>query len=148
MAGIRVLANGPGAKLGAALTPVPAACAGAWQSRGPVVGCPGTANIPAPAALPETGREHTALAQTGIIGLSSSDFSTWRPSVYYEPKPQAAPGNPVSGPGMAIESDNQMPIPAKSPLHKPAVMAKAPQFTGKRQVGWPVTTPSFSWLNS
>jgi hypothetical protein len=137
---MRVFSNGPtGAPsarvpgLGAAIVPVPAQLGEAYQSWGEVVGCPGTAVIPAPnpAAVPQD-YSHTALHK------SSDGPQSWRPGIYYQPKLASTP--PVS-----VYSDNQMPVPALTPAGKPAIQMRRPLFLGQRQVGQPAVTPSFAW---
>jgi hypothetical protein len=144
MPSIRVTSDGPGALLGAALLPVPAAQAQGYQSWGPVVGEPSRSRISAP--VPVSVPQGVRYRNDGAPLHSSSDAPQfWNPGIYYQPVPQAAPGNLVAGPGMAIESDNQMPVPAGTPRGKPAVMARQPTFLRQRQVGWPITTPMYRW---
>src|SRR5215469_3323020 len=109
---LATLAGGMGQKLRGAALPVPAVDAGAWKSRGPVVGIPGTMRIPAPAPVPQADSNLVAKAQTGWIGLPSSQFSYWLPGIWYTPKPGSRA--PVS-----VFSDNQMPVPAVDPRGVP-----------------------------
>jgi hypothetical protein len=141
----RFTSSGPSGRLGAAMLPVPAAMASGYQSWGPVVGMPSRSRIPAPASMPGTDRESVAKAINGIIGIGSSAVEFWNPALYYQPRPPAASGNLDSGPGMAVNSDNQMPVPAGNPNGAYAMLMRRPRWTGQKQVGWPITTPKFQW---
>jgi hypothetical protein len=130
---MQITAEGPTGHIGAALLPVPARLGMAYQSWGEVVGEPGTAQIPAP---------HPCVPQDWNRALhrSSDAPDIWTPGIYYQPK-LAAP------PNVAIESDNQMPVPAVSPRAQVAMVAKKHSLLRQQQVGWPITTPSFDWRN-
>jgi hypothetical protein len=142
--GIRVTSNGPGALLGAAILPVPAAMASGYQSWGPVVGQPSRSHITAPS--PASVQQGVLYRNDGSALHSSSDApGYWNPGIYYQPRPQAAPGNLASGPGMSVESDNQMPVPAGKPGGNLPVLARRPVQLRDRQVGWPITTPLYRW---
>ena len=79
----RLSAASSGARrAGSALLPVPATDAQAFQGRGVIYGGPRTP-IPGPAPVPGIDREKTALAQGGWIGLPSSAFTAWAPSVMW-----------------------------------------------------------------
>ena len=110
---IRVTSSGPGSLLGAAIIPVPAKDANAWQARGMTSGNPGTFCVPAPAPIPGYDRTGVAKAIAGVgaggMGQPSSDYSYWRPSIYYITTP--TPQNMV----VSYTSDNQMPVPANDP---------------------------------
>lgn len=141
----RLSSNGPGpddrrasVKIAAALLPVPAHDAGAWQSRGQVSGSPGTARIPAPPPnVPANNR--VAQAQTGWIGLPSSDFSYWRPAVYYT--------WPASRVKVSVFSDNQMPVPAVNPAGHPVVAMPGPVMLNHFQVPNPRVASRFPPLS-
>lgn len=136
MASWRITMLGPGKRLGGAALPVPAKDAGGWSSRGPVNGHPGTMRIPAPAPVPHTDRELTALANSGFIGLPSSDFSTFNPSLYYINGPQERfPGS--------LDSDNQMPVPAIDPRGIPGVVMPGPVMLNQFQVDNPAVRPKY-----
>jgi len=136
MASWRLTAQGPTDLTGAALLPVPAKDAGAWSSRGVVAGSPGTTAIPAPAPAPGHDRSTVALANAGNIGLPSSDFDHWLPSVYYV----AAPQDPLP---VSRESDNQMPVPARDPIRHQAVVMPGPVMLGQYQVATPHVAPKY-----
>jgi hypothetical protein len=140
----RFTSSGPSSRLGAAMLPVPAAMASAYQSWGPVTGLPSRSHIPAPAAMPGTDRTSVAQAMNGIIGIGSSAVNFWNPGLYYQPRPPAAPGT-KAGPGCSVNSDNQMPVPAGNPNGAYAMLMRRPRFTGQKQVGWPITTPKYAW---
>lgn len=112
MSSIRISMVGPGQaqaarKLGAASIPMPAWDAGGWSSRGRVNGSPGVRPIPAPAPAATPGRDRTAIAMTGNIGLPSALFDSWFPSVYFCYLENLPP--------VSVYSDNQMPVPARDP---------------------------------
>jgi hypothetical protein len=131
---MRVFANGPTNRTGSALMPVRAAMAQAYQSRGPIVGLPGTMPIPAPApAAVNQDYPFQALHKSN----QSPDY--WRPGLYYQPQA------PRSASNMSIYSDNQMPVPAGTPAGKPAVMSRPARFLRQNQVGAINNTSSFPW---
>lgn len=146
-------ADGTGARLGAAIMPVPAKLGQAFQSWGRINGSPGTTPIPAPPPLPGIDRELTATAIQGAgpggMGRPSSDYTTWNPSVYYQPElPSRFHG--------AINSDNQMPVPSMLPNGQFGFVATTNDRSGfmakrflsnrrQQQVGWPLVTPSYPW---
>jgi len=146
---IRVTSNGPGTKLGAALIPVPAKDAKAYQGRGIISGNPGTFHVPAPAPLPGYDASGVAKAIAGVgaggMGQPSSQYSFWRPSLYFTRS--IGPWGPVS-----TVSDNQMPVPAIDPRGRPAmwtlgqsplpVQRPAPRL-GQRQIRQPKVLPKW-----
>lgn len=148
---IRVSAEGPtgvpaagSVALGSALVPVPARIGEAYQSWGEVVGDPGTVNIHAPAPVPGKDTEQVALAIQGVgaggMGLPSSTTQYWRPGIYYQPKLASR----FHG---ALESDNQLPVPAENPLKhgKMATTRMAvPTTLGQNPVSWPITLPNYN----
>ena len=146
---MRITSQGPGGRLGAATLPVPARLGQGYQSWGQVVGSPGTTEItaPYPAAVPQGIR----YANSGdATQFSNQAPPVWKPGIYFQPK-LAAP------PNVSISSDNQMPVPAVQPSGASGFTAGGNSSTFKtggsnllrqRQVGWPITTPSFRWANS
>jgi hypothetical protein len=144
MPAIHVTTEGGSGRLGAAALPVPAANFMSWQSWGPVVGMPSRSHIAAPAPVPGTDRTSVAQSMTGIIGEPSSDFSSWNPGIYYQPRPPACSGG-EAGANMATASDNQMPVPAKNPNGSYSILARRPVFLRNQQVGQPVVTPLYRW---
>jgi hypothetical protein len=133
---MRVFSNGPSGRLGAAILPVPAPLAQAYQSWGPIVGMPGTTDIPAPypAAVPQGVDRWT----TDPLGMSSQAPPIWRPGIYYQPKPASRFGG-------ATESDNQMPVPAVKPSAKIAQQLRNPVFLRQNQIGQPINLPKYAW---
>lgn len=130
---MRLRSLGPGRRLGAAAMPVPAHDARAFQSRGHIVGQPGTQAVPAPAppAVPQgwAGRLHTSTS----MGVPDVIY----PSLYYYGR-SAMTYAPVS-----VVSDNQMPVPAIDPRGAPAVMSRRPVFLGQSQVPGSNVAPSY-----
>lgn len=122
-------------KLRGALIPVPAIDAGAKNSRSVVYGFPGTVRIPAPPPFPDADKMTVAFAQTGWIGIPSSYFSWWTPSIYYVPAVERAPVSRIS--------DNQMPVPAVDPRGLPAVVMPGPMMMGQTQVSTPRLAPKY-----
>ena len=117
---IRVTSNGPGGLLGAAIIPVPAKDAKAYQGRGIISGSPGISRIPAPAPLPGYDSSGVAKAIAGVgaggMGQPSSNYSFWRPSVYFT-RPASSAHELMA---VSYVSDNQMPVPAVDPRGRPA----------------------------
>lgn len=139
MSSWRLSASSSGARrAGSALLPVPATDAQAFQGRGVIYGGPRTP-IPGPAPIPGIDREKVALAQDGNIGLPSSDFNAWAPSVYYTVR-----RTPLH---VSVFSDNQMPVPAIDPRGKPAVMMPGPVMLNQFQVSNPRVTPRWMERN-
>jgi hypothetical protein len=146
---MRITSQGPGGRLGAATLPVPARLAQGYQSWGPVVGSPGTTEItaPYPAAVPQGIR----YANSGdATSFSDQAPPVWKPGFYFQPELSAPPN-------VSVSSDNQMPVPATLPNGQIGFVASGNSSTFKtgganllrqRQVGWPITTPSFRWANS
>ena len=128
---MRIITEGPAGLLGAAIMPVRAHDAGAWQGRGLIHGTPGTQGVPAPlpGAVPQSWNR--------ALHRSSDAPPVIYPSLYYLYGPQAAT------PDVSWVSDNQMPIPAKDPRGTPAVMSIRPTFLGQRQVTQPSPTVRF-----
>jgi hypothetical protein len=134
-----------------ALTPVPARNASAYSYKGTTVGQPGTQGVPV--GLPDFGQN--GLQANGIrlrgggAGYASGSDTmplAWYPQLHYQ-STLLAPGQ-ASGyfGGASIWSDNQMPIPARDPLGKAAVLAIPPVFLGQRDIPQPPAgQPSTSW---
>ena len=133
---------GPAEKLGAAMVPVRAPSAQAYQSRGVIDGSPGTQAIPAPrpGGVPQ---DATALAENRGYHRSSDAPPFWYPGVYYEVNGPAAQAEraPVS-----VLSDNQMPMPALSPLGLPSVSMGRPRLGGQYQVASRAAVPAYPSL--
>lgn len=131
---------GPAEKLGAAMVPVRAPSAQAYQSRGMINGSPGIQGMPAPrpAGMPQ---DNTGLAQSHWHRSSDSP-NIWYPGVYYQSN-RADP--PEHFPG-AVLSDNQMPMPAISPLGLPSVSMGRPRLGSQFQVANKASVPAFPSL--
>jgi hypothetical protein len=144
MSRIRVTAAGPAEHAGAALVPVPARSARAFQSRGRIFGSPGVFQVPAPspAAVPQ---DRTGLAQGNHHYRSSDAPGYMTPAIYYErPGPEGFEHAPVS-----VFSDNQMPVPALTPSGLPAapplwVAMGRPRLGGQHAVPNPAVTPRYA----
>lgn len=72
-----------GLYLGSAILPSFTRPASAYQSRGQVYGCPGTANVPSPRPFQAPSRNPVAMAQGGTH-YSDNAPDYFRPSVYFE----------------------------------------------------------------
>jgi hypothetical protein len=123
MTRVVITSLGPAEKLGAAMVPVRAQRAGEYASRGIIDGQPGTQPIPAPRPGGVPQDSHRALHR------SSDAPPVWYPGVYYErPGDDGLEHAPVS-----VLSDNQMPMPALSPLGLPSVSMRRPRIGGQYQ---------------
>jgi len=129
MSRVVITSLGPAEKLGAAMVPLRAQSAQAYQSRGVIDGNPGIQAIPAP--RPPVPQDPTGLGTLGGYHRSSQAPAYWYPGVYYEVNNAGAPAEHV--PGAAVFSDNQMPMPALSPLGLPSVMMGRPRLGGQFQ---------------
>jgi hypothetical protein len=69
---------------------------------------------------------------------SSQAPPVWRPSIYYQPSLSSRFGG-------AIDSDNQMPVPALAPNQNYKQDMGRPIFLRQQQVGWPVNAPKYAW---
>lgn len=133
---MRYAVNTPdvGRYTGSALMPTFTRPAGAWSSRGPIVGNPGTRAIPAPA--PRLDQGNVGRANMGI-SRSSDAPNVIYPSLYWEAS------SPHEHAPVSRVSDNQMPVPAVRP---PNVIIAAPlraRKGGQRQVYQPQVVQSF-----
>ena len=117
------------------------AASGAQQYKGSVSGQPGTQAIPAPVTdtTPAPGALQLALAGTA---KSSDAPPAWYPSEYYD---GSLNGYGTMGPvtPVRIYSDNMMPVPAKDPRGRPAMLSRPPRYAGQRQVAQPRATPTW-----
>lgn len=147
---LSALSSGTSAKSAPALLPVPSVDAGAKNSREQVFGYPGTRPIPAPAPMPGSDRTNVSMALEGNIGLPSSTFSVFYPSLYWVNSHERAPVSRLS--------DNQMPVPALLPSGQlppqagglasgrgtpEGVVFGGARFRGQNQVRQPRVTPSY-----
>lgn len=131
-----------GAPPSTAFTPVPARNASAYAYKGAWNGQPGTQGVPA--GLPEFGTSgqqvngvHVRGGGAGYNQGSDTMPLVWYPQLGY----QATLMNPGQEAGFAggvsVWSDNQMPVPAASPLGRAAVLARPPVFLGQRDIPQP-----------
>lgn len=137
----RIAYAAPGAT-SMAFTPVPAydgrGC-GPWDNTSAVAGQPGTMGVPA--GTPDFGE--AGLTVNGLPvrgwgagynqGSGTMRSGAWYPSLYWLRRLTGAT-HTVPGQGLAIWSDNQMPVPAANPLGRAAIMARPPLFLGQRQI--------------
>jgi hypothetical protein len=142
----------PGAT-GMAFMPVPArdgrGC-GPWSNSQETEGQPGTRGIPT--GLPEFGQD--GLRANGVqlrgggagyaMGSDMMRGQVWYPSQYYQ---RQLSGFTLNSPGQgpSIFSDNQMPVPAASPLGRAAVLARPPRFLGQAQIAQPAGSKGPAW---
>lgn len=144
----------PGTDIGPALIPVPAMSFQAFQSNGQIHGSPGTVRVPAPAPFPGYDQAGVAQAQTGVIGMPSSDFTYWRPDIYYQTDVGTMPDR--AGGVNYLHSTHEMPVPAVRPNVimvtrstnspggiTPASGAFAARLGGRWPIGWPKVTAHY-----
>jgi hypothetical protein len=140
----RVAYSSPGAT-SMAFTPVPAydgrGC-GPWDNSSAVSGQPGTQGIPT--GNPDFGTQGLTVNGHSVRGggagyaqgSGTMRSQVWYPAQYFLRRLCGATfTNP--GQGLAVWSDNQMPVPAADPFGRAAVMAKPPRFLGQAQVASP-----------
>jgi len=132
---------GPAEKLGAAMVPIRAQSAQAYQSRGVIDGNPGIQAIPAP--RPPLPQDTSGLAHLGGYHRSSQAPAYWYPGVYYEVNNADAPAEKAA---VSVFSDNQMPMPALSPLGLPSVMMGRPRLGGQFQQANRASVPAYPSL--
>lgn len=148
----RIAYASPGAT-SMAFTPVPASDGrglGPWENTGAVSGQPGTMGVPA--GLPDFG--DGGLAVNGLSvrgggagyaqGSGTMKSGAWYPSLYWLRRLTGTTLN-VPGQGPSIYSDNQMPVPAASPLGRAAVLARPPSFLGQGQIRQPPGSKGPRW---
>ena len=147
MSSIRVTTMGPSALLGAAMLPVPALDARAYQARG-FIRRVRTTFQPTPGAVYQ---ERVPLAIGGHDSRSSDSPAYIAFDVYY----QSTNGLPLPmTPPVSVTSDNQMPVPAVDPRgtvapwtqgRSPSVRGAfpPPRVGGQPQVKQPKLLPRF-----
>lgn len=146
---IRVTSLGPSALLGAAIIPVPASDARAYQGRGFIRRVRRTSQ-PSPSAVYQ---ERVPLA----IGNHDSRSSDSPPYIAFDVYYQTTNGLPLPmTPPVSVTSDTQMPVPAKDARgtrapwtqgRSPHPVMKRPTFLGQRQIAQPPVTVSFPPIN-
>ena len=134
---MKLTSNGPSQHLGAAMIPLPAKMAQAYQSHAAVNGSPGTDPIPQPrpGGVPQgvkygVGSGYHISAQAPEVGF---------PGIYYyESDSMQTPGQ------VSYLSDNQMPLPAIDPRGLPSVAQVRPVFMGQTQIAQPAQNPVYT----
>lgn len=128
-----------------AMTPLPAydgrGC-GPWANSDAVSGQPGTQAVPV--GTPDFGdagltvNGHSVRGGGGGYAQGSGTMRSkaWYPSQYFLRRLCGATFT-VPGQGLAVWSDNQMPVPAAMPAGTAAVLAKPATRLGQRQVAQP-----------
>lgn len=140
---MRIAYTVPGAT-SSAFTPIPCVNGSVLNYKGGVVGQPGTQGIPAP--YPGTPNDRNPTDYGGGPSESVAMPPVMYPQLWYQ-RTLDIPGAQVISGGMAIQSDNQMPIPARLPWGKAARLAKPPTFLGQRQIQQPRQLPRWAdWL--
>jgi len=147
----RIAYSAPGA-MSSAHAPVPAYDGrgfGPWSGKALVAGQPGTLGVPA--GTPDFGKEgltvngHSVRGGGGGYAQGSGTMpGAWFPSLYWL-RGLDGSTHTVPGQGLAIWSDNQMPVPAADPLGAAAVTARPPVFLGQRQVAQPAGSKGPAW---
>lgn len=122
-------------------TPVPARNASAYAYKGGVVGQPGTQAVPA--GLPDFGPGEVINGVprrgggAGYAMGSDTMPGVWYPQLWYQAG-LLAPGEEASfAGGVSIYSDNQMPVPARDPFGRAAMLAAPPVFLGQKAIAQP-----------
>lgn len=140
---MRIAYTVPGAT-SSAFTPIPCINGSTLNYKGGVVGQPGTRGIPAP--YPGTFNDLNPHQYGGGPSESVAMPPVIYPNQYYQ-QTLDIPGDQVITGGMAIQSDNQMPIPARLPWGKAARLAKPPTFLGQHQIQQPRALPRWAdWI--
>jgi hypothetical protein len=143
----------PGTDIGPALIPVPSMNFQAYQSNGMIHGAAGTVRTPAPAPFPGIDQSPVSQASTGQIGMPSSDFTYWRPQVWYQTD---VPFMIKAGGVQYLNSSHELPVPAVRPNVvmvvrstnspggiAPAYGSFAARIGGRWPIGWPRITANF-----
>lgn len=141
---MRIAYTCPGAT-STAHTPIPAydgRGAGPWSNTGNVAGQPGTMAVPA--GLPDFG--DTGMTVNGAPvrgggagyaqGSGTMRMRAWFPSLYWLRRLDGFTLG-TAGQGPSVYSDNQMPVPARDPLGRAAVLGKPPVFLGQGEIANP-----------
>jgi hypothetical protein len=138
-----------------AFTPVPALDGrnlGPWEAKGAVSGQPGTQAVPA--GSPDFGQEGLTVNGLSVRGggggyaqgSGTMRAQAWYPAEYFERRLTGATFT-GEGQGLAIWSDNQMPVPAAAPFGRAAVLARPPQFLGQRNLAQPAGSKGPAWAS-
>jgi hypothetical protein len=136
----RIAYTAPGATC-TAHTPVPANDGrnfGPYAGKDNVEGQPGTLGVPC--GLPDFGNQGLVVNGVPVRGGgggyahgSGTMPLAWYPQLYYL---RTLDGATLvnAGQGPSVYSDNQMPVPARDPLGRAALMAAPPVFLGQAEV--------------
>jgi hypothetical protein len=116
-----------------------AAGSGAQQYKGAVSGQPGITGVPAPTNATQMHPDTGDLAQSGTA-RSSDAPDVWYPQVWYQRGLTERPG---AGRPIAVYSDNLLPVPARDPRGKPALLFKPILQRGFASVSQPRAIPSW-----
>lgn len=123
-------------------TPIPARNASAFSYKGGVEGQPGTRGIPC--GLPDFGTAGLQVNGISVRGAGAGYAQgsgtmplVWYPQQYYQ-RTLLNPGQESSfAGGVSIWSDNQMPVPVRSPFGRAAMLARPPVFLGQQDIRQP-----------
>jgi len=127
-----------------AVAPLPAMTPAMISYKSAVAGQPGTQGVPA--GLPDFGmnglQANGVRLRGGGAGYNSGSDTmplVWYPQLWYQ-RTLLNPGSRSSfAGGIRVWSDNQMPVPAASPLGVAAKLAMPPVFLGQRDIPQPPT---------
>jgi hypothetical protein len=138
-----------------AFTPIPAYDGrnmGPWEAKGAVSGQPGTQGIPTgnpdfgDAGLTVNGQSVRGGGAGYGQGSGTMRAKAWYPAEYFLRRLDGSTlVNPGQGP--SVYSDNQMPIPAASPLGTAAVLARPPVFFGQVNLAQPAGSKGPAWAS-
>jgi hypothetical protein len=143
---MRIAYTVPGAGASTAFTPIPAITGAVLNYKGGVVGQPGTLGIPSPRPDVPNNNDIVAYPFAGGYSNSGSMPDVWYPNLYYQASLDI-PGEDVEAGNIQVWSDNQMPIPARDPRGRAAVLAGAPKFLGQSQIQARKAIPRWpNWL--
>ena len=150
----RIAYSMPGAE-SMAFCPVPAYDGrnmGPWQAKEAVSGQPGTQGIP-------TGNPDFGAAGQVVNGVSvrgggggyaqgsgTMRAQVWYPAEYFERRLTGATFT-VPGQGLAVWSDNQMPVPAADPMGRAAMTFRPPVFLGQTNLAQPAGSKGPAWAS-
>lgn len=144
---MRIAYTVPGAT-STAHTPIPCLTGANLNYKGGVAGQPGTLGVPAPRPDVPGNADIEAYPFPGGYSNSGAMPPVFYPNLYYQ-RTLDIPGSDVISGGMAVFSDNQMPVPAADPRGVAARLARPPAFLGQAQIGdprrgirWPNWLPS------
>jgi len=157
----RIAYGQPGCLPGA-FCPLPAAPGlgfGPWAGKQNVEGQPGTMGVPA--GLPEFGRDGQVVNGQPVRGGgggyaqgSGTMPGAWYPQLWWLRRLDGATLVSGNEQAMSVWSDNQMPVPARDPVGRAALLAQAPVFlsggnleqpAGSRGSDWPKWLPTMSY---